>query len=167
MIEPTEGMREAFRAVDSDCYCDDCLDERLAAVIEVIQQTHRITFKAGAARPRRVALVAHDPAAIIWARERAGWRQSVLARELGISRSALCEAEKGTRGLHPKVLNRMAAVFGCPVASLLRADGGVRTALNPHGATRPGPDRVPSRTACPYCVTSLEQLCPDHPAGAP
>lgn len=66
-------------------------------------------------RPRRKAPVDHDPEALKWARERAGWRQAPLARELGISRSSLCEAEKGTRGLHPAVKNKLAAVLNCPV----------------------------------------------------
>ncbi|MET0423613.1 MAG: helix-turn-helix transcriptional regulator [Actinoplanes sp.] len=66
-------------------------------------------------RPRRKAPVDHDPVALKWARERAGWRQSDLARELGISRSVLSEAESGTRGLSPAVKNRLAAVLNCPV----------------------------------------------------
>ncbi|MEV6344172.1 helix-turn-helix transcriptional regulator [Actinoplanes sp. NPDC051851] len=70
-------------------------------------------------RPRRVAPVTHDPAALKWARERAGWRQGALARQLGISASVLCEAEKGTRGLAPSVMNRLAETFQCPVTMLL------------------------------------------------
>lgn len=66
-------------------------------------------------RPRRKSPVDHDPVALKWARERSGWRQAELARELGISRSSLCEAEKGTRGLHPMVKKRLAEVLNCPV----------------------------------------------------
>lgn len=66
-------------------------------------------------RPRRKSPVEHDPAALKWARERAGWRQAALAREAGISRSTLCEAEKGHRGLPPGVKNRLAEILKCPV----------------------------------------------------
>lgn len=71
-------------------------------------------------RPRRVAPVTHDPEALRWARERAGWRQNALAQQAGISASLLCEAEKGTRGLAPAVLNRLASVLNCPVTVLER-----------------------------------------------
>jgi transcriptional regulator with XRE-family HTH domain len=70
--------------------------------------------------PRRKTPVAHDPAALRWARERAGWRQAPLARELGISPSTLCEAEKGTRGLHPRIINKLAEVLNCPVTVFQR-----------------------------------------------
>lgn len=69
-------------------------------------------------RPRRIAPVDHDPAALKWARERAGWRQRALAQQVGISPSLLCEAEKGTRGLAPQVLNDLAAALKCPVTVL-------------------------------------------------
>lgn len=71
-------------------------------------------------RPRRIAPVAHDPEALRWARERAGWRQAALARQVGISPSLLCEAEKGTRGLAPAVLNKVASALNCPVTVLER-----------------------------------------------
>lgn len=66
-------------------------------------------------RPRRKTPVDHDPDALKWARERAGWRQAALARAVGISRSTLCEAERGTRGLHPDTKNKIAAALKCPV----------------------------------------------------
>lgn len=66
-------------------------------------------------RPRRKTPVDHDPEALKWARERAGWRQAALAREVGISPSTLCEAERGTRGLHPHTKNKLATVLNCPV----------------------------------------------------
>jgi transcriptional regulator with XRE-family HTH domain len=74
-------------------------------------------------RPRRVNPVDHDPAALRWARERSGWRQSELARAVGISPSTLCEAEKGTRGLHPKVKAQLAEKLGCPVTVFERKPG--------------------------------------------
>lgn len=71
-------------------------------------------------RPRRIAPVAHDPEALKWARVRAGWRQAALARQVGISPSLLCEAEKGTRGLAPAVLSKVASALNCPVTVLER-----------------------------------------------
>ena len=65
--------------------------------------------------PRRVTPVDHDPAALKWAREQAGWRQGALAREIGVSRSLLCEAERGTRSLTPAVKTLLARTLGCPV----------------------------------------------------
>lgn len=73
-------------------------------------------------RPRRITPVDHDPAALKWARENAGWRQAELARKVGISPSLLCEAEKGTRGLHPAVMKLLAQEFQCPVSMLRRKD---------------------------------------------
>lgn len=74
--------------------------------------------------PRRKAPVRHDPAGLKWARERAGWTQTALAGEVGISRSLLCEAEKGTRGLSPHVVNVIAKTLKCPVTVLEREDAG-------------------------------------------
>jgi transcriptional regulator with XRE-family HTH domain len=71
-------------------------------------------------RPRRIAPVDHDPAALVWTRKAAGWRQAALAQEVGISASLLCEAEKGTRGLAPKVLIDLAKALDCPVTMLKR-----------------------------------------------
>lgn len=51
---------------------------------------------------------------------RAGWRQAPLAREVNISRSLLSEALKGTRGLSPATLNKIAETLGCPVTALER-----------------------------------------------
>lgn len=75
------------------------------------------------ARPRGVASVGHDPAALRWARERAGWRQGHLAKAVGVSPSLLCEAEKGTRNLSPAIRNRIAEVLNCPVTVLERKLG--------------------------------------------
>lgn len=69
-------------------------------------------------RPRRIAPVDHNPEALAWAIRRAGWRQAGFAREIGISRSLLSEALKGTRGLSPAVLNKMAETLGCPVSAI-------------------------------------------------
>lgn len=70
-------------------------------------------------RPRRKTPVDHDPKALKQARIRAGWRQKALASELGISASALCEAEKGTRGLNPVVRTRLANLLACDPISFV------------------------------------------------
>jgi transcriptional regulator with XRE-family HTH domain len=64
-------------------------------------------------RPRRITPVDHDPKALREARIRAGWRQGELARELSVSQSVLSEAEKGTRGISPRVRTRLAEVLSC------------------------------------------------------
>lgn len=69
-------------------------------------------------RPRRVAPLSHDPEAVRWARERTGWSQADLARAAGVSRSLICEIENGTRGLPPRLRNRLAEVLNCPVSVL-------------------------------------------------
>jgi transcriptional regulator with XRE-family HTH domain len=57
--------------------------------------------------------VDHDPAALREARIRAGWRQRALAEALGVSPSTICEAERGTRGINPKLRVRIANVLNC------------------------------------------------------
>jgi transcriptional regulator with XRE-family HTH domain len=71
-------------------------------------------------RPRRIAPVDHNPEALAWAMRRAGWRQAELAREVGISRSLMSESLKGTRGLSPAVLNKIAEKLGCPITAIER-----------------------------------------------
>jgi transcriptional regulator with XRE-family HTH domain len=71
-------------------------------------------------RPRRLSPVDHDPDALRWARERAGWRQAQLARAVGMSPSLLCEAEKGRRNLRPDLKQKLAEVLNCPVTVLER-----------------------------------------------
>ena len=70
--------------------------------------------------PRRVAPTRHDPTVLKIVREAKGWSQVDLARAVGISRSVLCEMEKGTRGATPASLKRIAEVLNCPVSVLER-----------------------------------------------
>lgn len=75
-------------------------------------------------RPRRKNPVDHDPRALRRARIRAGWQQNQLAHRLGLrSASTLCEAEKGTRGLSPKVRLELAKVLGCDPITFEPVDG--------------------------------------------
>jgi transcriptional regulator with XRE-family HTH domain len=69
-------------------------------------------------RPRRVSPINHDPDALRWARERSGWSQADLARAAGVSRSLICEIENGSRGLPPRLRNKLAEVLNCPVSVL-------------------------------------------------
>jgi transcriptional regulator with XRE-family HTH domain len=71
-------------------------------------------------RPRRVAPTRQDPEALTFAREAKGWSQVDLAAAVGMSRSLLCEMEKGTRGATPARLKQIADVLNCPVSVLER-----------------------------------------------
>jgi transcriptional regulator with XRE-family HTH domain len=74
-------------------------------------------------RNARLSPLDHDPAAVKAKREAAGLTQAAFARVLGMSRSYLCEIEKGTRNAAPALLNRMATALGCPVEELARRTG--------------------------------------------
>lgn len=71
-------------------------------------------------RPRRIRPTRQDPQAVAFAREAKGWTQTALATEVGISKSLMCEIEKGTRGATPATLNRIAETLNCPVSILER-----------------------------------------------
>ena len=71
-------------------------------------------------RPRRISLTHQNPEALTFARVAKGWSQTDLAAAVGISRSLLCEMEKGTRGATPANLKRIADVLNCPVSVLER-----------------------------------------------
>lgn len=62
----------------------------------------------------------HDPAALTWARERAGFTKKAFAKEAGVSLSLLCEMEKGTRNAGVEWLHQFARVLNCPVVVLER-----------------------------------------------
>jgi transcriptional regulator with XRE-family HTH domain len=62
----------------------------------------------------------HDPAALRWAREVKGWSQARLAREIGISRSSVCEIEAGGRNANHAMITRLAEALGCPATVLMR-----------------------------------------------
>lgn len=60
----------------------------------------------------------HEPKALKWARTKAGLSQARLAREIGVSRSLICEYEAGTRSATPEMLLRIAEALNCPVVFL-------------------------------------------------
>ncbi|BEL07875.1 hypothetical protein Q0Z83_060660 [Actinoplanes sichuanensis] len=64
-------------------------------------------------RPRRKSPVDHDPRKLREARIRAGMQQQELAALIGISPSVISEAERGTRGITPKVRVRLGEVLAC------------------------------------------------------
>nr|DAP31248.1 MAG TPA: Helix-turn-helix XRE-family like protein [Caudoviricetes sp.] len=56
---------------------------------------------------------------IIAERERLGWRQVVLAEELGVSKQLINGYEKGTRQPSIQVAAGMAKIFGCSIDYLV------------------------------------------------
>lgn len=90
----------------------------------------------------------HDPQAITRHRENVGLTRTALADQIGCSVSLVSEIERGTRNARDYLLERMAAVFGCPISRLqsesrrrraaaAAADGAVpelRDAERPDGA---------------------------------
>lgn len=62
----------------------------------------------------------HDPAALTWARERAGLSKKTFSEKAGVSLSLLCEMEAGTRNAGVEWLHKFARVLNCPVVFLER-----------------------------------------------
>lgn len=60
----------------------------------------------------------HDPAAVTFARQRAGMTMTHLAKTVGLSLSLLSEIEKGTRNATPANLRKIADAIGCPLVVL-------------------------------------------------
>ncbi len=123
MIEPTPEMKAAVNrrlGRPEDTELDPAIHAAIGDVLAILRRDYRLALRAGAVKPRRVAALDHDPAALKQARMQAGWRQRHLAEAVGISVSLLSEAEKGTRGLAPAVLERIAAILGCPAATFDR-----------------------------------------------
>jgi DNA-binding XRE family transcriptional regulator len=121
-------------------------------------------------RPRRVAPLAHNPAALRDARRAVpGLTQERLGRAVGVGQSAIGEAERGTRGLSPAVLAAVAAAVSVPLDTLLSKNPDAVTRRRANGAVPP-----PTEEVCPFCLDSRRrvvttvpvQLC-DVPACAP
>jgi transcriptional regulator with XRE-family HTH domain len=62
----------------------------------------------------------HEPAAVIYAREKAGLTKADVARELGVTLSLISQIESGKRNATPAMIRRLAQVFNCPVVILER-----------------------------------------------
>ena len=125
MIDPTEEMKAAVKrrmGIPADAELDPWMTAALSDVLAIIKRDYRLVRKPGVARPRRVSRVEHDPVALKWARKQAGWKQSHLAKAVGISVSLMSEAEKSTRGLSRPVLQQIATTLGCPVSLFARKD---------------------------------------------
>lgn len=62
----------------------------------------------------------HEPAAVEYARRKAGLSKSDVARELGVSLPLISMIESGDRNATPAMLLRLAALFNCPLVVLER-----------------------------------------------
>ena len=62
----------------------------------------------------------HEPAAVTYAREKAGLTKTALAQKLGVSLTLISQIESGVSNATPAMLRRMADVLGCPVVVLER-----------------------------------------------
>ena len=72
------------------------------------------------AKTQRKSPTYHSPAALVWAREKAGWEQRKLAAEVGISKAYLNMIEKGYRSAGPELLRKLATELNCPISMLER-----------------------------------------------
>lgn len=68
-------------------------------------------------RPRRLH---QEPAAVTYAREKAGLTKRALAGAVGISEQLMSEIESGWRSATPPNLSKIAAALNCPVVFLER-----------------------------------------------
>ena len=62
----------------------------------------------------------HEPAAVTYARERAGLTKTRLAQACGVSLSLISEIESGTRNATPAMLIKLAEALNCPRVVLER-----------------------------------------------
>jgi transcriptional regulator with XRE-family HTH domain len=60
----------------------------------------------------------HEPAAVEYARRKAGLSKTALAQRLGVSLSLISMIETGDRNATPALLLRMADALNCPVVVL-------------------------------------------------
>jgi transcriptional regulator with XRE-family HTH domain len=65
----------------------------------------------------------HEPAAVTYAREKAGLSKTQLANACGVSVSLISEIEGGTRNATPAMLNKLTVVLNCPRVVLERKQG--------------------------------------------
>jgi DNA-binding XRE family transcriptional regulator len=87
-------------------------------------------------RGRSAPRVLHqEPAAVAWARKKAGLTKRALARQVGISEQLMNEIESGWRSATPSVLPRIAEALGCPVVALERKP--TKPAATPEAAAEP------------------------------
>lgn len=68
----------------------------------------------------RLSPLDHEPAAVVYAREQAGYTQAVAARRLNISAPYLSQIEGGHRNAGPALIKKMAEVYNCPRVVLER-----------------------------------------------
>jgi DNA-binding XRE family transcriptional regulator len=118
----------------------------------------------------RKAPLAHDPEALRAARARLGITQRRVADLIGVSVSAISEAESGSRGLSLPRLQAVADILSVPYDTLLSGhpDAVIRQRVN--GAPPP----APAEELCQLClkpgrrvVTTVPISACDVPACAP
>lgn len=61
-----------------------------------------------------------EPAAVTWARKKAGLTKRALAKQIGISEQLIGEIESGWRNATPANLAKMAEALNCPRVVLER-----------------------------------------------
>jgi transcriptional regulator with XRE-family HTH domain len=66
----------------------------------------------------------HEPAAVRYARERAGLTKTQVAAACGVSLSLISEIEAGTRNATPAMIIKLANVLNCPRVVLERKRNG-------------------------------------------
>lgn len=71
-------------------------------------------------RTRTPHRLRHEPAALTYAREKAGLTRTQLAEQLGVALSLVSEMESGTRSATPEMLIQLAEALNCPVVVLER-----------------------------------------------
>ncbi|WP_328917141.1 MULTISPECIES: helix-turn-helix domain-containing protein [unclassified Streptomyces] len=69
---------------------------------------------------RRPRVLHQEPAAVTWAREKAGLTKRALARQVGISAVLMGEIESGWRNATPANLAKIAEALNCPIVVLER-----------------------------------------------
>ncbi|MET7809844.1 helix-turn-helix transcriptional regulator [Streptomyces sp. NPDC005395] len=85
-------------------------------------------------RPRGAPLH-HDPAALTYAREKAGLTKRALAARCGFSEQLMCDIEAGRRSATPTKLRQIAAALNCPPVVLEAKRPGVPDLVPPTAET--------------------------------
>ncbi|UWE08733.1 helix-turn-helix domain-containing protein [Actinacidiphila bryophytorum] len=88
----------------------------------------------GARKRERPRKLGQEPAAVTWARERAGLTKRDLADLVGVSEQLVGEIESGWRSATPVNLVKIAAVLDCPVVVLERKGAEDSSAVPPRPA---------------------------------
>lgn len=108
-------------------------------------------------RTRAPAKLNQEPAAVRWARKKAGLNQTQLAQRAGLGRTLVVEIEAGTRNATDENLIKLAEALNCPVVVLERKREPLAESQPPAETGTPGdlPElRVRERTDQPGTDTA-------------